>query len=144
MGDVSSTDDPQLVVAEQLAALAAADSPATVVVARVHDVGSLDDSASGPEAVLSSVRARLQQLVRSSDVLVEFDPGEFVMVAASASSEAGAALVDRARGVAALPIEVDGAALSLRVDVGVAVFDGALDDADVVVDAARADARGGG
>lgn len=144
MGDTSSVDDPRQVVADQLAVLAASDSPATVVVARVHDVESLDVSAAGREAALSSVRSRLQQLVRSTDVLVELEPGEFVLVVASASSGAGAALVDRARGVAALPIEVDGAALSLRVDVGVAVFDGALDAPDAVLDAARADARGAG
>ncbi len=143
MAEPSSFDDARRAVTDQLATLAAVNTPATVVVARVNDVASLEDSASGSEAVLSSVRARLQQLVRSSDVLVELDPGEFVMAVASASPGAGAALVDRARGVAALPIEVDGATLSLRVDVGVAVFDGALDDADVVIDSARADARGG-
>ena len=143
MGDASPLDDARRVVAEMLASLAVAGTPATVVVARVHDVASLEASGVGATATLTSVRSRLQQLVRSSDVLVEFDPGEFVMVAASASSAAGTALVDRARGVAALPVELDGETLSLRVDVGVAVYDGALDDPDVVVDSARADARGG-
>lgn len=121
--------------------LGAAGAPATVLVVMLDPVG--DPTASPDDAVEGVLRARLEPLIRSTDLLRLIGPGEFVLVVPSGVSAAGAALVDRVRGVAALPVDASDGSWSLAVRVGVSSFDADREEPTVAVDAARADARGG-
>jgi hypothetical protein len=121
--------------------LGAAGSPATVLVALLAPTEApVAEPDAGVEQVL---RARLEPLIRSTDLLRLVGPGEFLLVVPAGADAAGAALVDRVRGVAALPFDADEGTLSLVVQVGVSSFDADREEPSVAVDAARSDARGG-
>ncbi len=121
--------------------LGAAGAPATVLVVMLDPVG--DPTVSTDDAVEGVLRARLEPLIRSTDLLRLIGPGEFVLVVPSGVTAAGAALIDRVRGVAALPVDASDGSWSLAVRVGVSSFDADREEPAVAVDAARADARGG-
>lgn len=121
--------------------LGAAGAPATVLVVLLDPVGDPDVSAD--DAVEAVLRERLEPLIRSTDLLRLVGPGEFILVVPSGMNAAGAALVDRVRGVAALPVDASDGSWSLAARVGVSSFDADREEPVVAVDAARADARGG-
>lgn len=121
--------------------LGAAGAPATVLVVLLDPVG--DPDASPDDGVEAVLRERLEPLIRSTDFLRLIGPGEFILVVPSGMNAAGAALVDRVRGVAALPVDASDGSWSLAARVGVSSFDADREEPDVAVDAARADARGG-
>lgn len=121
--------------------LGAAGAPATVLVVLLDPVG--DPDASPDDGVEAVLRERLEPLIRSTDLLRLIGPGEFILVVPSGVNAAGAALVDRVRGVAALPVDASDGSWSLAARVGVSSFDADREEPAVAVDAARADARGG-
>jgi len=93
--------------------------------------------------VADELARRLAPLIRSTDLLRQVRDGEFLLVVPSGGELAGPALADRVRGVAALPFTTGSGTFSLVVQVGAATFSPDLEDPSIVIDAARADARGG-
>lgn len=81
----------------------------------------LASDADGAHHVLRQVARRLDRLVRGSDLLAVEGPGRFVLVATDVAPAVAGALVERVEGAAALPVEFDGATVSLQVRVGLAL-----------------------
>jgi len=120
--------------------LGAAGSPATVVVASL--AGGESDSAPPDGRLEEVLRQRLEPLIRSTDLLRRVGPGEFLLVVPAGADAAGTPIVDRVRGVAALPVDDGAESWSLALRVGVSSFDADREEPAVVVAAARAEARG--
>jgi GGDEF domain-containing protein len=91
----------------------------------------------GTRTAMRSAAGRLDRLVRSSDVLGAIAPGTFVLVGSNVEPSVAGALVERVEGALALPLDVGGEPLSLKVDVGVAFATSASSGADLLE---RADA----
>lgn len=80
---------------------------------------------------------RLSRLVRSNDVLAVLAPGIFALAGAGVEQMDAAVVLERIRGVFAMPIEVDGELVSLSVTMGVAHFDEANSARELVALAER-------
>lgn len=87
-------------------------------------VGGYDTLAdAGPDeaaAALREVASRLGRLVRASDVLSMVGPGVFCLAGSGVQRPDVSALLDRIRGVFALPVQVGPHAVSFPVTVGIA------------------------
>lgn len=81
----------------------------------------------GTAAALRKAAGRLDRLVRSTDLLASDGPDTFVLVGSDVAPSAAGALMERIEGAVALPVELDGEVVSLRVAIGVALTG---DDAD--------------
>ncbi len=100
--------------------LAAGKRPALYLVAvDGHDQLAARDE-EGTRAAMDEVVRRLDRLVRSSDVLGLLRPGTFVLVGGGVDPSVAGALVERIQGAVALPVDLDGEPVSLRVDIGLA------------------------
>ena len=76
--------------------------------------------ADGAAAAVRETARRLDRLVRNSDVLGTSGPGTFILVGSGVEPSVAGSLVERIQGVAALPVDVAGEPVSLRVDIGLA------------------------
>jgi GGDEF domain-containing protein len=120
------------------AVLAQGQRPAVYVVA-VDGYEALEArDPTGARNAMQSAAARLDRLVRSSDVLGSIGPGTFVLVGSNVEPSVAGALVERVEGALALPVDVGGEPLSLKVDVGVAFATSASTAAELL-DRADAD-----
>jgi GGDEF domain-containing protein len=94
--------------------------PAVYVVA----VDGFDELArrdpAGADAAMAETARRLDRLVRRSDVLGSPQPGTFVLIGSGVEPSVAGALVERIQGAAALPVDLAGEPVSLRVDIGLA------------------------
>jgi diguanylate cyclase (GGDEF)-like protein len=89
------------------------------------------------DAVLRTVAARLQNVLRSSDTLARWGGEEFAILAPGMTRDTTTELGDRARdAISSQPIVVGGASFTLRVSVGAALTGADLDTPDLVVAAA--------
>lgn len=99
--------------------LAGGRAPAVYLV----EVDRFDDlHASDPDGALEAmedIAQRLDRILRSSDLLASDGPGRFVLVGAEVVPEVAGSLLERVEGATALPVDVAGQVLSLRVAVGV-------------------------
>jgi GGDEF domain-containing protein len=96
-----------------------------------HDELAVAD-ADGTRAAMDEVVRRLDHLVRSSDLLGAVCPGTFLLVGSGVDPSVAGALVERIQGAVALPLEVGGGPVSLRVDVGLAFADGGSSGAQLL------------
>ena len=87
---------------------------------------------------MREVGSRLSRLVRSNDVLAVLDPGVFALAGPGVEGEDAEVVLERIRGVFAMPVEVGDTMVSFPVTVGDAHFAPALGAADMVA-AAEAD-----
>jgi GGDEF domain-containing protein len=100
--------------------LAQGERPAVYMVA-VEGYEALEArDVTGARDAMRAAAGRLDRLLRSSDVLGTAEPGTFVVLGAGVAPAVAGSLVERVQGALALPVEVDGEPLSLRVDVGIA------------------------
>jgi GGDEF domain-containing protein len=80
-------------------------------------------SARGPavtDTVTAEVVRRLDQLIRSGDLLAQLEPGRFALGLQLAAASAGS-VVERMRAAASMPVELDGELVALDAVVGVAI-----------------------
>ena len=128
--------DREVVAARVDAMLAEGRRPAVFVVAvdGYHVLAARDGD--GTRAAMDEAARRLDRLVRSSDVLGTVEPGTFVLVGSGVEPAVAGALVERIQGAVALPVDVGGEPVSLRVDIGLAFADGPTSAGDLL---ARAD-----
>ncbi|MCB1270850.1 MAG: diguanylate cyclase [Microthrixaceae bacterium] len=70
-------------------------------------------------ALTRELGARLSRLVRSNDLLAVLDPGVFALAGVGIDQQDAAGMLERMRGVFAVPVELEGEFLSLSVTVGV-------------------------
>lgn len=80
-------------------------------------------AAAGPsvaDGVSAEVVRRLDQLIRSGDLLAQLEPGCFALGLQLAASSAGS-VVERMRAAASMPVELDGDFVALDAVVGVAI-----------------------
>ncbi len=68
---------------------------------------------------MTELAGRLSRLVRSNDILAVLAPGVFALAGAGVDQVEADAVLERVRGVFAMPVEVDGVMISLPVTVGV-------------------------
>ena len=94
----------------------------------------------GTSAAMDETTRRLDRLVRSSDVLGTSAPGTFLLIGSGVEPSAAGALVERIQGAAALPVDVAGEPVSLRVDIGLA-FAMADSSAEALLSRAEDDLR---
>lgn len=92
----------------------------------------------GTAQAMQETFRRLDRLVRNSDVLGRSGPGTFILVGSGVEPSVAGALVERIQGAAALPVEVAGEPVSLRVDIGLA-FATAANSATELLNRAEAD-----
>ncbi len=85
------------------------------------------------EAAMREVGSRLSRLVRSNDVLGVLAPGVFALAGPGVEAADTEVLLERIRGVFAMPVEVGGSVVSFPITVGVAHHDPAVDAAAMVV-----------
>lgn len=71
-------------------------------------------------AVMVELGGRLSRFVRSNDVLAVLGPGRFALGGSGVEEMDAAKVLERVRGIFAVPIEVDGEFVSLPITVGVA------------------------
>ncbi|MEZ5239128.1 MAG: GGDEF domain-containing protein [Microthrixaceae bacterium] len=103
--------------------LIAADASPVVFAISVDGFAEMLDGDGDPvDGLELELGARLSRLVRSNDVLASLGPGLFALGGGGIEEVDAAQLLDRVRGVFAVPIEVDGDFVSLPVTVGVAHF----------------------
>ncbi len=117
---INGLPDRSEVVARLDAMLADGHRPAVYLVAVDGYDQLVDRDSEGTRAAMAEAARRLDRLIRSSDVLGTVRPGTFILVGSGVEPTVAGALVERIRGAAALPVEVDGGPVSLRVDVGLA------------------------
>lgn len=86
---------------------------------------------------------RLSRLVRSNDVLAVLAPGIFALAGAGVEQMDAAVVLERIRGVFAMPVEVGGHLVSLPVTMGVAHF-GHSTSASGLLDSAERDLAANG
>lgn len=72
-----------------------------------------------PERAMAELAGRLSRLVRSNDVLAVLAPGVFALAGAGVQQVAADVVLERIRGVFAMPVDLDGELVSLPVTVGV-------------------------
>jgi GGDEF domain-containing protein len=72
------------------------------------------------EVAVREIGSRLSRLVRANDMLAVLSPGVFALAGPGVETADAEVLLDRIRGVFALPVEVGGDALSFPITVGVA------------------------
>jgi GGDEF domain-containing protein len=72
------------------------------------------------EGVEAEVVRRLDQLIRSVDLLAQLEPGRFAVALELAASSAGS-VVERMRAAASMPVELGGELVALDAVVGVAI-----------------------
>jgi GGDEF domain-containing protein len=72
------------------------------------------------DAVISEVVRRLDQLIRSGDLLAQLEPGCIAAGLQLAAASAGS-VVERMRAAASMPVELDGELVALDAVVGVAI-----------------------
>lgn len=72
------------------------------------------------ERAMAELAGRLSRLVRSNDVLAVLSPGVFALAGAGVEQIDAAVVLERIRGVFAMPVEVEGELVSLPVTMGVA------------------------
>lgn len=126
-------------VADRLDALLARGQRPAVYLVSVDGYDTLvSEDPEGARAAMREAARRLDRLVRSSDVLGAVAPGTFVLVGAGVTPDAAGALVERIEGAAALPVEVGGQPVSLKVDIGLA-FAASGSSADELLGRASAD-----
>ncbi|MGI9578091.1 MAG: GGDEF domain-containing protein [Microthrixaceae bacterium] len=92
----------------------------------------------GAEAAMREVGNRLSKLVRSNDVLAVLGPGLFALAGPGVEEADAEVVLDRVRGVFAMPVEVGGEVVSFPVTVGIAPYV-ANTSADEVIVFAEAD-----
>ncbi|MFZ4519649.1 MAG: hypothetical protein ACOYOP_14760 [Microthrixaceae bacterium] len=99
--------------------LAEGRAPAVYLVAvdRFEDLVASDPD--GTTEAMEDIAQRLDRILRSSDMLASDGPGRFVLVGAEVVPEVAGSLMERIEGATALPVDVAGQVLSLRVAVGV-------------------------
>ena len=89
-----------------------------------QQVISLDPE--GVAKAMEEIAWRLDKLVRSGDVLGLGAPDTFLLAAASMAPSSAGVVMERITGAVAMPLEIDGGPVSLRVGIGLAfAFDGA-------------------
>ena len=72
------------------------------------------------DALTTEVVRRLDQLIRSGDLLAQLEPGCFALGLQLAASSAGS-VVERMRAAASMPVELDGELVALDAVVGVSI-----------------------
>lgn len=77
------------------------------------------DPHAGPR-IMDELANRLTRLVRSNDVLAVLGPGVFALAGGGVEQMDAEVVLERIRGVFAMPVELDGELVSLPVTVGVA------------------------
>lgn len=91
----------------------------------------------GAEAAMREVGTRLSKLVRSNDVLAVLGPGLFALAGPGVEEADTEVVLDRIRGVFAMPVEVGGEVVSFPVTIGIApyVHNASADEVVVVAEA---------
>lgn len=80
----------------------------------------------GMDKAIGEIAWRLDKLVRSGDLLGMVAPDTFVLAASSIAPSAAGVVMERIAGAVAMPLEIGGGPVSLRVAIGLAfAFDGA-------------------
>lgn len=92
------------------------------------------------EGAMREVARRLSGLVRSNDVLAVLAPGVFALAGSGVESADTEVVLERIRGVFAMPVEVADEAVSFPITVGIAHSSPEV-TAEDLVDAAEADLR---
>lgn len=84
----------------------------------------------GMDKAIDEITWRLDKLVRSGDVLGMIAPDTFLLGTASMAPSSAGVVMERISGAVAMPLEINGDAVSLRVAIGLAfAFDGASPEA---------------
>lgn len=81
---------------------------------------------------LREVASRLSQLVRSNDVLASAAPGVFALAGTGVEAGDADVVMDRVRGVFALPVEIGAEVFSLSINVGFAPAARGMNGAELV------------
>lgn len=104
--------------------IAAGESPAVFAIS-IDGFGILSgiEPDAGPR-IMEELAGRLTRLIRSNDVLSVIGPGVFVLAGAGMEQVDGDVVLERIRGVFAMPVELDSEIVSLPVTIGIAHFDG--------------------
>lgn len=114
-------DRPLLI--ENLAEMIAAGESPGVFAISIDGFADLPGSdVDAGEWAMAELAGRLSRLVRSNDVLAVLSPGIFALAGAGVEQIDAAVVLQRIRGVFAMPVEVDGELVSLPVTVGVAHY----------------------
>jgi GGDEF domain-containing protein len=82
----------------------------------------VDEQRGAAEAAMREVGSRLSRLVRANDLLAVLGPGRFALAGPGVEEADAEVVLDRIRGVFALPLEVGGDVVSFPVTVGTAAY----------------------
>ncbi len=92
------------------------------------------------KSALREVGSRLSLLVRSNDMLAVLSPGVFAFAGSGVEVTDTKVVLDRIRGVFAMPVDVGGDAVSFPITVGIA-HSGPATTAGEMIDSAESDLR---
>lgn len=137
MDSPAGLPDRPVLLASLAEMIAAGDTPGVFA---ISIDGFEDLPGSGGDAgvrAMVELAGRLSRLVRSNDLLAVLAPGVFALAGAGVEQIDAAIVLERIRGVFAMPIEVEGESLSLPVTVGVAHFAEATSARELVALAER-------
>ncbi len=118
-------------------------SPAVLVVEVAEWHALTETDRGGARRAVRELAERLDRVVRGRDVLGFEPPARFLLGCSSLSPDIAGGVIDRIRGGAAFPVEIDGGAVSLVLDVGMAFFSDGATGASLVEAAERDLGRAG-
>ncbi len=85
------------------------------------------------EVAMREIGSRLSRLVRANDMLAVLSSGVFALAGPGVETADNDVLLDRIRGVFALPVEIGGDAVSFPITVGIAASASGVGAADMIL-----------
>ena len=138
MDPVTGLPDRAKLIGTLAAMISEGEKPALFAVAMDGYAELADSHNAEAQAALREVGTRLSRLVRSNDVLAVLAPGLFALAGPGVEDADAEVVLERIRGVFAMPVEVGGEVVSFPVTVGIAPYSH-LTSAEEMVAVAEAD-----
>lgn len=137
MDPVTGLPDRTMLTATLSEMISEGEKPALFAVAMDGYDELADQQPAGAEAAMREVGTRLSKLVRSNDVLAVLGAGLFALAGPGVEDADTEVVLDRIRGVFAMPVEVGGEVVSFPVTIGIApyVHNSSADEVVVVAEA---------
>ena len=122
MDPVTGLPDRAKLIGTLAAMISEGEKPALFAVAMDGYAELADSHNAEAQAALREVGTRLSRLVRSNDVLAVLDRGVFALAGPGVEEADTEVVLDRIRGVFAMPLEIGGEVVSFPVTLGIAPF----------------------